>query len=158
MGYTTSFTGKFTLDKQLTLDHYRYLKEFAEKDHRDEDILKGDFRGFYCQWIPTEDGRAIEWDGGEKFYDYVEWLKYLIDKFLVPNGYNLNGCVQYQGEEVGDCGTLLVNNCVVTTTKYSPTDNDLISLVKKGLESEENQAWWYLQEIAKKLKIEQPND
>src|SRR5574337_684850 len=24
--------------------------------------------GLWCQWRPTDDGTAIEWDGGEKFY------------------------------------------------------------------------------------------
>jgi len=41
----------------------------------------------YCQWIPSEDGTAIAWDGGEKFYDYVEWLEYLIKHFLHRWGY-----------------------------------------------------------------------
>ena len=29
--------------------------------------------GLWCQWIPSEDSKSIEWDGGEKFYDY-DWL------------------------------------------------------------------------------------
>src|SRR5207302_10365455 len=27
---------------------------------------------FYCQWVPTNDGKRLAWDGGEKFYHYVE--------------------------------------------------------------------------------------
>lgn len=64
--------------------------------------------GLWCQWRPTKDGRGIEWDGGEKFYDYVEWLKYLIVNFLKPWGYELSGCVNYQGEERGDFGMFTV--------------------------------------------------
>lgn len=28
--------------------------------------------GLWCQWVPSEDGKGIEWDGGEKFYAYTE--------------------------------------------------------------------------------------
>jgi hypothetical protein len=69
--------------------------------------------GLWCQWIPTEDGSAIEWDGGEKFYDYTDWIIYLITHFLKPWGYVLNGAVDWQGEERGDIGRILiVNNAV----------------------------------------------
>jgi len=27
----------------------------------------------WCQWTPSDDGYSIKWDGGEKFYNYVEW-------------------------------------------------------------------------------------
>ena len=62
------------------------------------------------QWTPTQDGMGIEWDNGEKFYNYTEWLVYLINKILAPNGYILNGVVQWQGEENGDVGEIFVEN------------------------------------------------
>jgi hypothetical protein len=71
--------------------------------------------GLWCQWTPSEDGEAIVWDEGEKFYDYVEWLKYLIENFLSPWGYKLNGEVMWQGEEQGDVGKIVVKDNVVTT-------------------------------------------
>lgn len=66
--------------------------------------------GLWQQWVPTQDGTAIEWDGNEKFYCYTEWLVYLIHKILAPNGYVLNGSVTWQGEETGDVGTLSVKD------------------------------------------------
>ena len=51
---------------------------------------------------------GIQWSGAEKFYDYVEWLQYLIDNFLKPWGYVLNGEVNWQGEREEDIGTILV--------------------------------------------------
>lgn len=66
--------------------------------------------GLWCQWVPNEDGTAIEWDQGEKFYDYQEWLVYLIDHFLKPWGYTLNGVVEFQGEERDDRGQLVVED------------------------------------------------
>ncbi len=85
---------------------------------RDESIL--DYNkpprgqpGLWCQWVPSADGTAIEWDGGEKFYEYTEWLQYLIKHFLAPWGYILNGEVQWQGEDDQDRGVIrVVNNRV----------------------------------------------
>lgn len=69
----------------------------------------------WCQWVPSENGKFIQWDGGEKFYSYVEWLKYLIDKILAPRGYVLDGEVEWQGEDNGDVGKIIVSENVVTT-------------------------------------------
>lgn len=78
----------------------------------------------WCQWTPTEDGMAIEWDEGEKFYSYTEWLVYLIHKILAPNGYVLNGVVEYSGEETGDVGEIVVvDNRVFVREKYQDSDN-----------------------------------
>lgn len=98
--------------------------------------------GLWCQWVPTEDGNYIEWDGsekfynyvvtrdggyhrnlesewdgGEKFYNYVEWLEYIIRNFLAPKGYVLNGTVQWQGEGIGDVGRIVVKDNVVRTQR-----------------------------------------
>jgi hypothetical protein len=75
--------------------------------------------GLWVQWIPTEDGEWLEWDGNEKFYDYIEWLEYLIEHFLSPWGYVLNGTVKWRGEEFGDIGIIIVDNNVVSTEDVS---------------------------------------
>lgn len=66
--------------------------------------------GLWCQWVPTEDGEYLEWDGGEKFYNYVEWLTYMVDTFFEPLGYKLNGEVEWQGEDRNDRGIIQVEN------------------------------------------------
>lgn len=71
--------------------------------------------GLWCQWTPSEDGKGIEWDGGEKFYEYIPWLEYIIKNFLAPKGYVLNGTVKWQGEEMGDRGKIMVKDNVVTS-------------------------------------------
>ena len=71
--------------------------------------------GLWCQWIPSEDGTSIAWDGSEKFYCYAEWLEYLIENFLDPWGYVLDGEVQWQGEESGDMGKLIVEDNLLQT-------------------------------------------
>jgi len=87
---------------------------FAGQDHEDTVI---DYNrppstqpGLWCQWRPNDSGTAIQWDGGEKFYHYEQWLKYIIVNFLAPKGYILNGEVQYRGEDQEDFGILTVEN------------------------------------------------
>lgn len=70
--------------------------------------------GLWCKWTPNEAGDAIEWDQGEKFYDYVTWLEYIVDRFLEPWGYSLSGTVTWSGEEQGDVGSITVVGSVVT--------------------------------------------
>ena len=73
--------------------------------------------GLWCQWRPSDDGEFIVWDEGEKFYDYVEWLKYLLKHFLVPWGYGLKGMVEWQGEELEDIGRIFVEGQEVSTKR-----------------------------------------
>lgn len=63
--------------------------------------------GLWCQWIINEDG-YLTWDGGEKFYDYKEWLIYLIKHFFEPDGYILNGTIDFQGDDSDDFGQIVV--------------------------------------------------
>jgi hypothetical protein len=65
--------------------------------------------------VPNDDGTAIVWDGGEKFYEYVDWIEYLINNFLQPWGYVLNGEVEWFGEDRDDRGLIVVDNNAVST-------------------------------------------
>ena len=67
--------------------------------------------GLWCQWIIN--GDCLEWDGNEKFYNYIEWLDYLIKHFFEPLGYVLNGDVEWQGEDDEDFGLIHVVDNVV---------------------------------------------
>jgi hypothetical protein len=71
--------------------------------------------GLWCKWAPNKSGTAIEWDGAEKFYDYVEWLEYLVANFLKPWGYVLNGEVTWQGEESDDRGKIVAKANQIST-------------------------------------------
>lgn len=94
---------------------------YRGQDHTDDSVL-GDYNknlpGKWCQWVPNGDGTEIEWDGGEKFYKYVEWIEYLIKTFLDPWGYKLNGEVKYAGEDPEDVGTIIVSDNHVETYNY----------------------------------------
>ena len=65
--------------------------------------------GLWCDWVPTDDGQNIlVQDDGETFYNFPQWLEYIIANFLAPWGYSLDGQVQWRGEDWSDEGTLLV--------------------------------------------------
>jgi hypothetical protein len=71
--------------------------------------------GLWCQWSITNDGLYLEWDGGEKFYNYIEWLRYLIKHFFERWGVKLNGEIEWYGEDPSDIGIIIVNDNNVRT-------------------------------------------
>jgi DNA-binding protein Fis len=77
----------------------------------------------HCQWVPTSDGKRIVWDGGEKFYEYVAWLQYLVDHFLAPWGYQINGEVSYQGQYPQDHGRVVAvqNKIGIAPSRKKPS-------------------------------------
>lgn len=77
--------------------------------------------GLWCQWEVNEDGE-LAWDEGEKFYNYVEWLEYLIANMLSPWGYKLNGQVRWKGEDSDDAGTITVTDNLVDAKHASYSD------------------------------------
>lgn len=74
----------------------------------------------WLQWVVKPDDKKdidenefnahIEWDGGEKFYEYDNWLEYLCDKILTPSGYFINGITLAVGEESEDASWIVVEN------------------------------------------------
>lgn len=80
----------------------------------------------WCQWMINEDGQLV-WDQGEKFYEYIPWLKYLIEHFFAPNGYVLNGEMEFEGEDDEDFGVIVVTDNVVEV-KYGYHIKDLKSI------------------------------
>lgn len=172
MGYTIKYSGRFNLNKSLTDDQAKFLRDFAATRHysrawkEDEENGKwfvdpdckfepdffndkeyekvlyakpynhkkrkayelekwgcADYSevnpgmpSFYCQWVPTEDMMGIEWDGGEKFYNAKEWLEFIIENYLKPWGYVLNGQVEYkygENEYPSEFGFLIIKDNIV---------------------------------------------
>lgn len=64
--------------------------------------------GLWCQWISNGSGTLLEWDGGEKFYAYLQWLNYLKERFFEPWGRTLNGTVEWRGERSTDAGEIRI--------------------------------------------------
>ena len=145
MGYSTDFDGEWKLNKPLDGETKTFLTKLAntrrmKRSGLDEKYgIEGEFfvgqdsddsvvdynrppctqPSLWCQWIPNDEGTAIEWDGGEKFYDYIPWIEYLIENILAPRGYVLNGDVSWNGEESSDFGIIRIENNVVKCAKAS---------------------------------------
>ena len=67
----------------------------------------------------NEEEKTIIWDETEKFYDYIAWIHYIIEKVLKPNNYSINGLVSWNGEEIGDSGEIkITDNKVYINTIY----------------------------------------
>ena len=157
MGYTTDFSGSVAVEPPLNAAEIAFLTEFAEtrRMHRRNgplyaqndgdfgqsdpgDVIDGnrphpDQPGLWCQWVPVDDGHAIEWDGGEKFYESAAWMKYIVEKLLAPSArryidahlsddirlaaftcdHVVNGRIEAQGEDSSDQWVLIVENNIV---------------------------------------------
>lgn len=141
MGYSTTFCGQIAVVPPLNKDEITYLQPFNETRHMvrksgpynvdtdsdsESDVIDHNSPadsqpGLYCQWIPSENGKFIQWDGGEKFYHSGPWLQYLIDHFLSAGAqarkvlpffkdHRLDGLIEAQGETTSDKWYLLVTN------------------------------------------------
>jgi hypothetical protein len=114
MGYDTRFTGRFALSRPLTAEESAILEAVHDHRHQEDlelpyavleerpvkierEIFKPCYIGewfnnyekypsYYCQWTVSPNKRALVWDKGEKFYNYVSWLKYLISHFFCRMG------------------------------------------------------------------------
>lgn len=124
MGYTTQFRGAFSVSPPLShalaskinnLGQARDMEKNSRWNGEEADL---DYPDSYNQWEVSDDGASIAWDGGEKFYCYVEWIKYIAD-LLKKNGHVLNGKVHWRGEDFDDIGTIeVVNNKVTAVRGY----------------------------------------
>jgi len=95
-------------DGEFYVDGAGYYGQDQDKSILDYNFPPRTQPGLWCQW--EYDQASIQWNGGEKFYHYIEWLEYIIEKVLEPRGYKLNGMVEWQGEESDDFGQLKVED------------------------------------------------
>lgn len=118
MGYTTQFEGKIKLDKKLDEKSYlEFINRYEYGAHFSIERIGfyKDMPREYLQWHIKSDKQHLSWDGGEKFYGWLEWMKWLSVNFFAARGYTLNGTIKWQGEERDDNGLLIVKNNIVTT-------------------------------------------
>lgn len=112
MGYTTKFAGYLRLSRRLTIAEARLLLLYAD-DSRNAPAPNP---GGYLQWVPSASLDTIGWDGNEKFYNYVEWLRWVC-AWLKDAGIAANGSIVWFSEEVCDTGTITVIENFVRCTK-----------------------------------------
>ena len=69
--------------------------------------------GLWCQWILDENINSLVWDEQDKFYEFEEWMIYLVN-ILSKRNYILNGEISWEGEDQDDKGTIIVKDNVVS--------------------------------------------
>lgn len=111
----------------------------------------------WCQWIieTNEDLKDEEiseftgklaWDGGEKFYEYVNWLKYMIKNFFIPANLELNGAVLAVGECSDDATYIIINKNDVRT--YDALEKNAVEQIKTYY-NDNKTVLEYMQEVEK---------
>lgn len=157
MGYTTEFDGKITVTPPLDDAEVAFLNAFSDsrRMHRkkgpyhvgndEKDVINHNQPadgqpGLWCQWVASEDGTAIAWDGGEKFYEAESWMAYIIEHFIgdtpkalgavkaLKGGHKLNGIIRAQGEEDDDTWHMVVVNNTVQRCEGAPSAHTLLSV------------------------------
>ena len=113
-----------TAPGQLT---YKEMDDFKDLWDENQNRIKHGLSqpGLWCQWVFTDD-ETLEWDGGEKFYNYIEWLKYLINNFFEEWGIKLNGKVYWVGEYSSDKGKIVVENNKVRVFEVEETYKEVV--------------------------------
>lgn len=116
MGYTTEFEGVINVmgDEQNLHVFKSFMDELYDTRHGDDAHEDPGFPSFYCQWVFDDHTSTIQWDGGEKFYGYVEWMK-IVCKKADHFGLVCNGKVRWQGENLADTGVITVEDNIVST-------------------------------------------
>ena len=108
MGYTTDFEGFITSFKPLPKKIEELINGISSTRRMARDIknygIEGEFYirndklgvidtnkppqtqpGLWCNWIYDSSNYRIRWNGTEKFYNYVEWLEYLLNIINIFN-------------------------------------------------------------------------
>ena len=125
MGYSTDFSGSLKLSRKLNFAEAKVWLELAE----DRDAFKSQSGiDSYLQWVPSTDLEHLVWDGNEKFYDYIEALKWLLGKLKgKENSIIANGELTWQGESVGDVGIITVVDSEVSLSIFNANDDTYVA-------------------------------
>lgn len=108
MGYTTDFIGHIDIAPSLNDNEIAYLTAFSQSRRcrrpggpydvpgnpmaeEPADFADDTYNsppqgqpGLWCDWVPCWDGCCLAFNGNERFYSPVPWLRYLIAHFLKP--------------------------------------------------------------------------
>lgn len=116
--HKTGSKGYFKLNKRLSKYHKLYLKTFLEPSHLKQYSVNDDRTpSMYCEWIFDPHGKRLAWNTAAANYEtYIDWLKYIMDNFLIPWNYTLNGNTKYQkGYKIVD---VFINDNNIETSEY----------------------------------------
>lgn len=66
--------------------------------------------GLWLNWIATNDGTKMQWNGSEKSYHMAEWVLWLVSNIFKPWGRRLLGVVHWTGGDMYSAGTILIKD------------------------------------------------
>lgn len=137
MGYDTTFAGEIEVRPTLpprfvskfnemrrrrnnkygdgemgSFDHVYYGKVGLMGQTREDAQGLSVVPGVWCQWeivVGGDQASSVQWDGDDKFYDYEEWLAYVVAliKTEFPAS-EFSGEIRWWGEDPSDLGCLRV--------------------------------------------------
>jgi len=119
MGYCVYYSGEVEVTPSLTEDDARIIHAFVNLEPTDETkplfaAIAGspepDLPGYGSLLTVSEERDAILPEEGESRHGLRMWLKLLIEHFLGPRGYVLNGEVEWDGEDPEDRGRLFIKD------------------------------------------------
>ncbi len=108
MGYYTYFNGKFTLGTEApqdVVDHVNQIENGQFETTGSPDSHSG--------WFMPDASTLMMRDGG-KYYDYTDWLRWLVDIIFKPFELTMVGEIEWDGEEPGDIGKIRIDGYDVT--------------------------------------------
>lgn len=130
MGYTTEFSGELKFNRELKASEILLIQSMAQEnpdDHPEWVRTEGD-QYSYIKWELTNNLNALQWDGGEKFYNAVEALNMLIKTLWVESpDLRLSGVLNAQGEEIGDLWQIHIGADGLAYQKDLPKPEDLVT-------------------------------
>lgn len=144
MGYNTEFEGAFHIDKPVDDATYKLLQGLASTRRMKRQLTgygtEGEFYvqadesavidsneppstqpGLWCDWAIQPDKTTLQWNENEKFYYYVEWLQYIIQRILVPRGHSLSGRVTWT-DDYGRAGVISVKHNQISVEQEVEVD------------------------------------
>ncbi len=146
MEYTTTFDGKILLNGNIN-------KELAKEINY---IIKNnpslEKPGTECRWhiINEENNFYLKWNGNKVFYDYIEWLEYIV-KIFFQKQINANGIIIVIGEDFGDGYYIIIENNNIYLYSYMKRNFQIIdNLTNKELIDEFKNVYMTIREFEDK--------
>jgi hypothetical protein len=123
MSYLIDFFGEFKINNKLNNDHAIYLNNlylfagphWSDKP-KDLELSLDNPPKSTLHWQLSDNDQYLIPDYEDNFdniEDHIEWLQYMISKFLIPWNYILNGEIGWRGEKFEDTGYIIVQNNVL---------------------------------------------
>lgn len=132
MGYDTQFSGQIKIPDNTNFKQLRLLKKYLGVNLRRAGIpkeLQKQAEGLtYIDLELNWDDSALEWDGSEDTSDLDKKIDFLTDLMRLEDpGFKFSGTLEAQGEEIGDCWTLVIKDDGYTEIIERPLIGDIVT-------------------------------